>query len=125
VQEEVREALFTPTTIMWRRCLPTADAEYSAIRYRMFNTSTVYIVQTAKRKSVRGIAVRNKEATYEYNEDSGDISVFRKKHDRPQERCEVMGLIEMIIAQGPGYESQEEELAHLQNVVTSTEYIVL
>ena len=36
-----------------------------------------------------------------------------------------MGLVEMIIARGPGYESQEEELAHLRNVAISTEYIVL
>ena len=110
-----------PTTIMWHRCLLT-DAEYLAIRYRIFNTSTVYIVQTAEIKSVRGTTVRNKEATYEY---SGDISVFCKKHDWPQERCEVMGLVEMIIARGPGYKSQEEELAHLRNVAISTEYIVL
>jgi len=66
-----------------------------------------YIAQTAERKSVRGITVRNMEATYEYNEYSGDISVVRKKQDRPQER-----LVETIIARGPGYDSQESWLTY-------------
>jgi len=45
-------------------------------------------------------------------------SVFCKKQDWPQERCDVMGLIETIIARGPGYDSQEE-LAYLHYVVAS------
>jgi len=52
------------STIMWCRCLPT-DAEYSAIRYRMSYVQyeyCLYCPETAKRKSVQGITVRNKEA---------------------------------------------------------------
>jgi len=37
-----------------------------------------------------------------------------------EEGCEVMGIIETIIARGPGYKSQEE-LTYLQYVTASTE----
>jgi len=52
----------------------------------VFSIRVLYCPDSWKKVGARNITVRNMEATYEYNKYSGDISVVRKKQDRPQER---------------------------------------
>jgi len=100
-----RRTARSPVTpmMMWHRSLPTG-AKYSAIVFSILLPRHQY-----RLKESRCEELHVSKSTYEYNEyDGGNfvLRVFCKKQEGPsKEGCEVsMGIVEMIIARGPGYE---------------------